>query len=128
MLLGCGRFITVNPNTNETVYEDLGRDIGIYMLADKPELANNEKVNNWIKVVLSMTDAEIVNTNALDTMYKWLLKEYPERPELILLAKSALRVAGVEINLKGIDLTADEMPVYVRCTKGLLKGYSEVVN
>jgi len=119
---GCP-FLQINPSVEVDQYEMLGRDIGSYMKIKKPEIV--EKVARWVKGALLLTDEEILNQDALQIMYEYLLKEMPENAEVILLAKSTLNILGVKLNLNASQLLPEKRPEYIKCVRGLVKGYSE---
>ena len=120
---GCG-IIQINPSVDVNQYETLGRDIGTYMKVKKPDVVDN--VAEWVEGTLLLTDEGILDTNALQVIYEYLLKEMPEDAGVILLAKSTLNILGVKINLDASQLLPEDRPKYVECVRGLLKGYSEV--
>lgn len=121
-LSGCPYF-QINPSVDADQYETLGRDIGSYMKIKKPDKV--EKAAKWVKGALLLTDEEIINQNALQLMYEYLLKEMPENAEVILLAKSTLNILGVKLNLNASQLLPEKRPEYIKCVRGLVKGYSE---
>ena len=102
LFTGCPEFMQINPSTDVDSYEMLGRDIGTYLKVKKPEIV--EDAAKWVKGALLLTDEEILNQNALQAMYEYLLKEMPENAEVILLAKSTLNILGVKINLNASQL------------------------
>lgn len=122
LFTGCG-ILQINPSVDVNQYEILGRDIGTYMKVKKPDIV--EDVAMWVEGALLLTDEEILNQNALQVMYEYLLKEMPENAEVILITKSTLNILGVKINLDASQLLPEDRPKYVECVRGLLKGYSE---
>ena len=122
LFAGCSIF-QIDPVTDAAQYETLGRDVGIYMKAKKPDVV--ERAAKWVDGALLLTDEEILSKNALQTMYEYLLKEMPENAEIILLTKSTLNILGVKFNLNASGLLPEDMQKYVDCVRGVLKGYSE---
>ena len=122
LFTGCG-ILQINPSTDVDSYEMLGRDIGTYMKVKKPDVV--EDAAKWVEGALLLTDEEILNQNALQVMYEYLLKKFPENAEIILITKSTLNILGVKLNLDASQLFPEDRPKYVECVRGLLKGYSE---
>ena len=125
LFIGCS-FLQINPSTDATAYENLGRDVGSYLKATKDQewLAESKK---WVDDVLLLTDEELISQNVLQTAYELLLAKYPEKAGQFLLVKSTLTILGVKINLNPADLLPEDRPVYIACVRGLLKGYSAVL-
>ena len=121
LFTGCG-IIQINPSTDVDRYEALGKDIGGYMKIYEPKAVADAA--DWVKGALLMSDEELLTKDALQVMYEYIL-ERASHPEVVLLAKSTLSVFGVKVNLNAGQLLPDEKPVYFKCVRGLLKGYSE---
>ena len=120
---GCQNgIIQINPSTDVDRYEALGKDIGGYMKIYEPKAVADAA--DWVKGALLMSDEELLSKDALQVMYEYIL-ERASHPEVVLLAKSTLSVFGVKVNLNAGQLLPDEKPVYLKCVRGLLKGYSK---
>ena len=123
LFVGCQNgIIQINPSVDVDRYEALGKDIGGYMKIYEPEAVADAA--DWVEDALLMSDDELLSKDALQIMYEYIL-ERASHPEVVLLAKSTLSVFGVKVNLNAGQLLPDEKPVYLKCVRGLLKGYSE---
>ena len=74
-LTGCSKYIQLNPSTDESAYEGLGRDVGSYLKTtkDKEWLAKSKK---WADDALLLTDTELLEGNVLQVAYEQLLAKY----------------------------------------------------
>ena len=124
LFTGCQNgILQINPSTDVSRYEALGGTVGAYLKAKKPEVVKDAA--EWVSGALLMTDEEILSKNVLQTMYEYLLNKMPENAEIVLIGKSIVDIAGVQINMDASQLLPDKKPVYVECVRGFLKGYSE---
>ncbi len=122
-LTGCS-WVQLNPSTNESDYEAIGRDTGTYLKVTK-SAEWIEDSREWVDGALLLTDEEMLSGNILSKIYTELLKANPDNAGVVMLAKNMLTILGVKINLNVATALPEEIAIYVQCSRAVLKGYLE---
>jgi hypothetical protein len=118
-LAGCAS-LNITIDKDKQNFETLGQTIGAYMRIKHESAAT--KTIPWVEGVLSMTDEEFVEQDPITVGYTFLLNEFPDDAEMLMLVKATIDAFGISIshNLDGEIINKNE---YIEVSRAMLKGY-----
>jgi hypothetical protein len=119
MVSGCAGFSIKSSDIN---FETLGVTLGGYMKIKHPDTV--QETLPWVEGVVSMVGEDILEIDPISQAYIFLLKEFPEDAELLMLVKTVTDAFSLQFEIDG-ELNDNK---YVEMVRDLLKGYLKGVS
>jgi hypothetical protein len=119
LVLGGCAGVSVRLDDGKRNFETLGYTIGVYMKTKHESSAL--KTIPWVEGVMSLSDDEFLAQDPITVAYTFLMNEFPDDADMLMLVKATVDAFGVVIV---VDETEEiNKNKYVKMSKALLSGY-----